>query len=119
MLSIAVDNAKDLALAKINSGPKLMGLYIYGMSLGIPVKTLCDIINSDEGIILKELTEGSTFNNDITAFKVLDVFDKLDGKIMGEISQFSMFAKTKSNKSVKINSNVTVDKKVLKSVGST
>ena len=119
MLSIAVDNAKDLALAKINSGPKLMGLYIYGMSLGVPVKTLCDIINSDEGIILKELTEGSTFNNDITAFKVLDVFDKLDGKIMGEISQFSMFAKTKSNKSVKINSNVTVDKKVLKSVGST
>lgn len=119
MLSIAVDNAKDLALAKINSGPKLMGLYIYGMSLGVPVKTLCDIINSEEGLILKELTEGSIFNNDITAFKVLDVFDKLDGRIMGEISQFSMLSKTKGNKNVRIDTTIKVGDKMLKSIGST
>ncbi|MBO5130845.1 MAG: hypothetical protein J6B61_01155 [Romboutsia sp.] len=38
LLSIAVDNAKDLALAKINSGPRLMGMYAYGMTLGVPVE---------------------------------------------------------------------------------
>ena len=79
LLSIAVDNAKDLALAKINSGPKLMGMYAYGLTLGIPITDLVNIMNSDEGRILTELTEGSYFNHDTNAFKVLDVFDKLDG----------------------------------------
>jgi hypothetical protein len=41
-----VDNAKDLALKKINSGPRLMGLYAYGMTLGIPVNELVSIMNS-------------------------------------------------------------------------
>jgi hypothetical protein len=59
MLSIAVDNAKDLALAKINSGPKLMGMYVYGLTLGIPIETLVSIMKSEQGMILKEMTEGS------------------------------------------------------------
>jgi hypothetical protein len=59
MLSIAVDNAKDLALAKINSGPKLMGMYVYGLTLGIPIETLVSIMKSEQGLILKEMTEGS------------------------------------------------------------
>ena len=119
MLSIAVDNAKDLALAKINSGPKLMGLYIYGMTLGVPVETLCSIINSKEGAILKELTEGSVFNNDVTAFKVLDVFDKLDGNFGSELSQFSMKVKDTGGKNIYINSNINVNNEPLGNISST
>ena len=88
MLSIAVDNAKDLALAKINSGPRLMGMYVYGMTLGIPVQTLINIMKSEEGMILAEMTEGSLFNRDTNAFKVLDVFSKLEGNIALDLSKY-------------------------------
>jgi hypothetical protein len=42
-------------------------------------------MRSEEGMILKEMTEGSLFNNDISSFKILDVFKKLEGNISGEI----------------------------------
>ena len=101
MLSIAVDNAKDLALAKINSGPRLMGMYVYGMTLGIPTETLIKIMTSPEGLILKEMTEGSYFNRDTNAFRILDVFDKLNGNIGRDLERFSYIAKTDDGKVVK------------------
>jgi hypothetical protein len=101
MLSIAVDNAKDLALAKINSGPRLMGMYVYGMTLGIPTETLIEIMTSQEGLILKEMTEGSYFNRDTNAFRILDVFDKLNGNIGKDLERFSYIAKTDNGTVVK------------------
>jgi hypothetical protein len=44
MLSVAVDNAKDLVLGKINAGPKLMGLYIYGLAIGVPIEYLGELM---------------------------------------------------------------------------
>lgn len=88
LLSLAVDNAKDLALAKINSGPRLMGLYIYGTALGIPVTDLIKIITSKQGLILKELLEGDQINGDTNSFKVLDVFKKLEGDLGGDLNKY-------------------------------
>lgn len=88
LLSLAVDNAKDLALAKINSGPRLMGLYIYGTALGIPVVDLIKIITSKQGLILKELLEGDQINGDTNSFKVLDVFKKLNGDLSGDLNKY-------------------------------
>lgn len=119
MLSVSVDNAKDLVLAKINSGPRLMGLYIYGMTLGVPIETLSEIMRSEEGMILKEMTEGSLFNNDISSFKVLDVFKKLDGNIFGELQQYSMVAENSGEYPVKIDTELTVNEKYLENIGST
>lgn len=114
MLSIAVDNAKDLALAKINSGPKLMGMYIYGMTLGIPIETLISIMKSPAGMILKELTEGSLFDGDIGSFRVLDVFDKLSGNFGKDLIKYSYVPKAESGKPIKIKSNtVRIDNKPL------
>ena len=101
LLSIAVDNAKDLALAKINSGPRLMGMYAYGLTLGIPIEQLVKIMNSQEGRILTEMTEGSVFNNDTTAFKVLDVFDKLDGNIGSDLNKYIVIPRSADNKAIK------------------
>lgn len=106
LLSIAVDNAKDLALAKINSGQRLMGMYAYGLTLGIPIEQLIQIMNSTEGRILTEMTEGSQFNNDITAFRVLDIFDKLKGNIGGELSQFDYTARDSNGKPIRIVTNI-------------
>lgn len=106
MLSIAVDNAKDLALAKINSGPKLMGMYIYGMTLGIPVQTLISIMKSEEGIILKELTDGSLFDGDFGTFRVLDVFDKLKGNLGPDIVKYVYTPRNKEGRIVKRTSSI-------------
>ena len=111
MLSIAVDNAKDLALAKINSGPRLMGMYVYGMTLGIPTEDLISIMTSEQGLILKELTEGSKFSNDPVAFKILDAFDKLDGNIGGDLSNFIIRCTQDDGKYVSVNSDVTINAK--------
>lgn len=108
LLSIAVDNAKDLALAKINSGPRLMGMYAYGMTLGVPVEQLVKIMNSTEGRILTEMTEGSQFNNDITAFRILDIFDKLNGNIGGDLSQFDYIARDAEGKPIKVATNINI-----------
>lgn len=108
LLSIAVDNAKDLALAKINSGPRLMGMYAYGMTLGVPVEQLVQIMNSTEGRILTEMTEGSQFNNDITAFRILDVFDKLNGNIGGDLSQFDYIARDAEGNPIKVVTNINI-----------
>ena len=101
LLSIAVDNAKDLALKKINSGPRLMGLYAYGMTLGIPVNELVSIMNSPQGLIIAEMTEGSVYNNDPSSFKVIDIFSKLDGYIAGDLERFAVTAKGNNNKTIK------------------
>ena len=101
LLSIAVDNAKDLALKKINSGPRLMGLYAYGMTLGIPVNELVSIMNSPQGLIIAEMTEGSVYNNDPSSFKVIDIFSKLDGYIAGDLERFAVTAKGSNNKTIK------------------
>ena len=113
MLSIAVDNAKDLALAKINSGPKLMGMYVYGLTLGIPIETLVSIMKSEQGMVLKEMTEGSQFNNDPTAFKILDVFDKLNGNITGDLTRYSYTARTNTGNAIKQDANIRIDGKVI------
>ena len=39
-LSLATDNAKELVLDKINANTYTLGMYLYGMSLGIPFKTM-------------------------------------------------------------------------------
>jgi hypothetical protein len=96
-----VDNAKDLALKKINSGPRLMGLYAYGMTLGIPVNELVAIMNSPQGLVIAEMTEGSVYNNDPSSFKVIDIFSKLDGYIAGDLERFAVTAKGDNNKTIK------------------
>ena len=112
MLSLAVDNAKDLALKKINSGPRSMGLYAYGLSLGMPLEELAQIINSPQGRLLVKMTEGCMFNNDITSFKLLDVFDKLNGYIGGEINQYTQYVRTKEGNLISIQPNVLVPVRV-------
>lgn len=113
MLSIAVDNAKDLALAKINSGPRLMGMYVYGMTLGVPTTTLTQIMRSEEGMILAEMTEGSAFSNDTNAFRVLDVFDKLSGNVGRDLKNFEYTYKNKKGYTVKYTSKVQIKGKNL------
>ena len=55
---------------------------------------------------MKRLSEGSYFNNDNTSFRVLDIFDKLDGNISSDINKISMYGKDGDSNTVKMLSDV-------------
>lgn len=77
-LSISVDNAKDLALAKLNAGPEMVGMYVFGAALGVPAETLIQIINSPLGELLSSLTKGNTLAKAPKMSRVLQAIDYLE-----------------------------------------
>lgn len=56
MLSLAVDNAKELMLSILNAGEEFAGCYAYLISLGVPVEQIIKFFTQDE---VKKITENS------------------------------------------------------------
>lgn len=87
-------NAKDLALAKINAGPKMFGFYAYGISLGMDIRDLATIINTPQGRAITKLCEGNVFNHQIGTFSALQAISKLEGNnLLNDLHQFDIPAK--------------------------
>lgn len=63
LLGLSTDNAKELVLAKINAGTSSIGMYLYGLSIGIPFEQLYEVMTSPLAFRLTELTKGDSFNN--------------------------------------------------------
>jgi hypothetical protein len=74
-LSLSTDNAKELVLDKINAGTATMGMYLYGMSLGISFETLYKIIASPFGRRITALTKGDMFNGNRGTIDVIGALD--------------------------------------------
>lgn len=94
ILSLATDNAKELQLAKINAGADMVGMYLYGISVGIDFKTVASIMMSKTARIINRVKTGNVFNNDggiVFLNGVFDYIEKgvdtagLDPEFMGEI----------------------------------
>ena len=62
LLSLSTDNAKELVLAKINAGIGTIGMYLYGLSIGMSFDSIYDIMTSPLAFRLAELTKGDVFN---------------------------------------------------------
>ena len=77
LLSLATDNAKKLSLSKLNAGTNMLGMYIYGISLGIDFRDISNIINSDAGILINNLMQGNMYNEErpMSMGSVFDYFD--------------------------------------------
>lgn len=91
MLSVAVDNAKDLALAKINAGPKMFGFYAYGISLGMDIRDLAKIINTPQGRAISKICEGNALNGQMGATDAIKAIEKLEGNgIFRDLVQFDI-----------------------------
>lgn len=71
LLSLAVDNAKDPTLSKINGNKTMIGLYTTGLMLGLSKEDLIDIINSDTGRLVAKLMQSNIF----TGNKGFEYFD--------------------------------------------
>lgn len=63
-LGLSTDNAKELILAKVNAGTATMGLYLYGLSIGVPIDELYRILTSPLAFRITELTKGDLFNGE-------------------------------------------------------
>lgn len=46
LLSLATDNAKELCLEKLNADTNLIGMYVYGLSIGMDFKDVAKIMMS-------------------------------------------------------------------------
>lgn len=57
LLSLSVDNAKELQLDKLNAGRNMIGMYIFGLSIGMKFNDIANIIMSPVGNLFRSLTE--------------------------------------------------------------
>lgn len=61
LLSLATDNAKELALSKLNAGTKMLGMYVYGLSIGMEFNDIADILMSPVGNVIKNMLDDDKF----------------------------------------------------------
>lgn len=75
LLSLATDNAKELALSKLNASTKTIGMYIYGITIGMNFKDIAKILMSPTGSIVTSLLEGDVFTGKREVSQPVDVFE--------------------------------------------
>ena len=63
LLSLSTDNAKELCLAKINAGTGMIGMYLYGASIGMDFEVMNKIIASPIGFTVAKLLNGNEFTS--------------------------------------------------------
>lgn len=78
LLSLATDNAKELALSKLNASTKTIGMYIYGISIGIDFRDIAKILMSDVGSVITNLLDSNVFSGKEGYSRVKYVFDYFD-----------------------------------------
>lgn len=74
LLSLATDNAKELALSKLNASTKTIGMYIYGITIGMDFKDIAKILMSPTGSIVTSLLEGDVFTGKREVSQPVDIF---------------------------------------------
>lgn len=74
LLSLATDNAKELALSKLNASTKTIGMYIYGITIGMDFKDVAKILMSSTGSVVTSLLEGDVFTGKKEISQPVNVF---------------------------------------------
>jgi len=77
LLSLATDNAKELQLSKLNATTKTLGMYIYGLSIGMDFKEIANAMMSPVGLMISELLNGNVFSNNPGTFTLDTTFGYL------------------------------------------
>lgn len=90
-LSLSTDNAKELALAKLNAGTQTLGMYLYGLSLGVPVDTLFKIMTSPFAFRLVELAKGDIFSGNSGCGTIIGALDYLHKDPLDQLARFNTF----------------------------
>lgn len=64
IMTLATDNAKELKLAKLNASSDILGLYLYGVTIGVPFDSLVNIFTSNTADVLNKRMYGNVFNDE-------------------------------------------------------
>ncbi len=78
LLSLATDNAKELCLAKLNANPRMAGMYIYGLTMGIPFRDLGRLLMSNIGDTVSTLLKGSIIGNQLNFNSIDEVLEYIN-----------------------------------------
>lgn len=78
LLSLATDNAKELQLSKLNAGTATIGMYIYGITIGMDFNSIANILMSDVGKTITNIMRGNVFNQDYGFSSLNSVFNYLE-----------------------------------------
>ena len=97
LLSLATDNAKELTLAKLNATIKTLGMYIYGISIGMNFKDVANIIMSDVGLTFTQLLDSNVFTNDGGYSQFKQVFDYFEKGPRQQLKKFDKFVDLNGN----------------------
>lgn len=87
LLSLATDNAKELALSKLNASTKTIGMYIYGITIGMDFRDIAKLLMSDAGGVITSLLEGDVFTGKeeyTKASQVFTYFEKCPNRILSK-----------------------------------
>ena len=89
LLSLSTDNAKELQLYLLNASTKTLGLYTYGISIGMDFKDITKILTSPIGLEFSKLLNGNVFLNDDGTFSVINTFKYFEQSAKKALSTFS------------------------------
>lgn len=89
LLGLSTDNAKELVLAKINAGTSSIGMYLYGLSIGIPFEQLYEVMTTPLAFKLTELTKGDSFNGNSGTINVVGALRYLKQEPKEQLSRFN------------------------------
>ena len=83
-------NAKELQLYLLNASTKTLGLYTYGISIGMDFKDITKILTSPIGLEFSKLLNGNVFLNDDGTFSVINTFKYFEQSAKEALSTFYM-----------------------------
>lgn len=78
IINAAWNNAKSPILSKINGGPRMLPLYIYGILMGIPFEDLSNCMMSDTARLINNLLDGNVIQNIHGFENISSVIDYLE-----------------------------------------
>lgn len=78
ILSLATDNAKELALSKLNAGSDMVGLYLYGIMIGMDFRDISKILISKSAQVIANMQKGNIFNHEEGHPMLTSIFKTLD-----------------------------------------
>ena len=103
-------NAKDPTLPKLNATPSTLGCYTAGLVLGLNIEQVAQLLISDTGILLNNMTNSNVFNPANKEFKTLSQAIKYlmfppeppkDINLLTDIFiSFGLFTKTKDHTTI-------------------
>lgn len=90
LLGLSADNAKELALAKLNAGSKTISLYLYGLSIGMEFSEISDLMMGKTGRLIREIMDGDVYKETREYISVIDAISYFEKNPSNQLSKYNV-----------------------------